>query len=448
MPTIRLPANGWHPRAYQEPAWKALHSGKKRAVLVWHRRSGKDDLCLRYLSMAAFERIGSYYYLLPEASQARKAIFDAVDPNTGHRRIDDAFPHSLRSATREQDMLIRFVNGSTFQVLGSDNYNSLMGSPPVGVVFSEWSLADPRAWPFIRPILAENGGWAIFNGTPRGKNHHYHLLKQAQANPDTWFSQVLPATETSVFTEAQLHEEREGYIAEHGLDDGEALYSQEYLCSFEAALVGAYYRDECGSIERTGRRRAVHVEPNLPVHTAWDLGGGGLSGATSIWFIQIVGNEVRLVDYHGSNGHGLPYYAKLLKEKPYTYGSHLWPHDGEHPAFVDDGTRAQVAENLGIKPIVIPKGVLADGIQATRDLLARVVIDKERCNDGWEGLTNYQREWDARLKVFRNAPRKDWASHPADALRTLATGENFIEGPASRAFLKPLDYSAINKMIV
>ena len=165
---VTLPAYGWRPRPYQRTAWAALEAGCTRIALAWHRRAGKDDVCLHWAARAAMTKVGQYWHMLPMANQARKAIWDAINPKTGRRRIDDAFPPEIREVTREQDMFIRFKNGSTWQVVGSDNYNALVGSPPLGVVFSEYALADPSAWSFLRPILAENGGWALFISTPRG----------------------------------------------------------------------------------------------------------------------------------------------------------------------------------------------------------------------------------------------------------------------------------------
>jgi len=132
----------WEPRPYQLKLWRYLARGGLRADVAAHRRWGKDEVALNWASVASVARVGGYWHLLPEASQGRKAIWDAVNPHTGRRRIDEAFPHKLRAATRDADMMIRFRNGSTWQVCGSDNYNSLVGSPPVGVVFSEWALAN------------------------------------------------------------------------------------------------------------------------------------------------------------------------------------------------------------------------------------------------------------------------------------------------------------------
>ena len=130
MTEIVLP-NGWNPRDYQLPAWNALEGGIKRLLLLWHRRAGKDDDCLHWAATQAMQRVGNYWHMLPEYAQARKSIWEAVDPHTGKRRIDEAFPDEICANKRSQDMFIRFKNGSTWQLVGSDTYNSLVGSPPI-----------------------------------------------------------------------------------------------------------------------------------------------------------------------------------------------------------------------------------------------------------------------------------------------------------------------------
>jgi len=171
--------------------------------------------------------------MLPQATQARKAIWDAVNPHTGLRRIDEVFPKDLRSNTREDMMLIRFRNGSTWQVLGSDNYDSFVGSPPRGIVFSEWALCKPQAWSYARPILLENNGWALFNGTPRGMNHHYEMYNSYMSDDD-WFVERLTAAESGLFSQEQLDKELAEYINENGKEIGEALFRQEYMTDFTA----------------------------------------------------------------------------------------------------------------------------------------------------------------------------------------------------------------------
>lgn len=236
MAVIRLP-NNWAPRDYQYPLWEYLEGGGRRAVAIWHRRAGKDDVCLHWTAKAATLRVGTYWHMLPEASQARKAIWEAVNPHTGKRRIDEAFPQAIRSTTREQEMMIRLFNGSTWQVVGSDNWNSLVGSPPVGLVYSEWALADPTSWAYLRPILAENGGWVLFITTPRGDNHAktmYELSLKSEGH----FAQLLPADKTGVFTPEQLESELLEYVQEYGKTRGEALFNQEFMVSFSPAFAG------------------------------------------------------------------------------------------------------------------------------------------------------------------------------------------------------------------
>jgi hypothetical protein len=218
MPTIELP-NGWKPRWYQRPLWDYLEKGGKRALGVWHRRAGKDDVLLHRTAVAAFERPATYWTALPEYAQARKALWTAVNPHTGKRRIDEAFPHILREATNEQEMFLRFKNGSTWQLVGSDRYDSLVGAGVAGVTFSEFSLANPSAWGYIRPMLEENNGWAAFITTPRGRNHVHDMLAMAKASP-RWFAEVLSVYDTKALTEEQLIDARAEYAALYGEDGG------------------------------------------------------------------------------------------------------------------------------------------------------------------------------------------------------------------------------------
>ena len=190
---IELP-NLWNPREYQMPLWNKMENGCKRAIAIWHRRAGKDSLSLNWTATAAHQRKGTYWHMLPEARQARKVVWDGID-RAGRRMIDQAFPPALRAKTNDQEMKIELKCGSIWQCVGSDNYDSLVGANPIGVIFSEFSVANPKAWTFLRPILAENGGWALFIYTPRGRNHGWELWSNAKQAKD-WYCSMLTVEDT------------------------------------------------------------------------------------------------------------------------------------------------------------------------------------------------------------------------------------------------------------
>lgn len=411
----------WQPRPYQMPLWRALEAGCKRAIAVWFRRAGKDDLCLHWAACSAMQRAGNYWHMLPQFNQGRRAIWEAVNPRSGRKRIDEAFPHEIRASTNTTTMTITFKNGSTWSVVGSDNFNALVGAPPVGIVFSEWALADPNAWAYLRPILAENGGWALFITTPRGRNHAATMFERAKSDPD-WFAERIRADETSVFTPETLARERRELVAEFGADVGESMFDQEYLVSFDAAVIGSYYGKAMLQAEKEGRIARVPWEPTVPVNTAWDL---GLSDQTCIWFYQIVGRERRFIDFVHGTGADLGHYVKLLKERPYVYGRHALPHDVEAGELGTGRKRVDVLNSLGLlrRDIdVVPSypGAVADGIQAVRSELPKCWFDEGKCAYGIDALRQYKREWDADRKVFREKPLHDWTSDPADAFRMFA----------------------------
>jgi phage terminase large subunit len=418
---IELP-HDWSPRDYQQPLWNYLHAGGKRAEAIWPRRHGKDDVALHYTAMAAHERVGVYWHLLPQHNQSRKAIWDAVNPHTGKRRIDEAFPVELRATTREQDMVIRFKNGSLWQVIGSDNYDALVGTPPVGVVFSEWALSDPQAWSMIRPILAENEGWALFITTPRGRNHAHRMYEMARESED-WFCERLTALDTGVFSDETLERERAELIFERGEEDGQAIFDQEYMTSWSAALPGAYYARILDRLEREGALTKVPHNPARQVHTAWDLGA---NDQTVIWFVQWTGATWNFIDYIAGTSKGIPEYVTEVRSRPYLYGEHLVPHDAgnKEKALPNAATIADTMKTLGLNGVrVVPRtNSVANDINEARKLLPICLFDAEKCAHGIDALRSYRREWDDKLRNYRDRPYHDWASDPADAFRTFAMG--------------------------
>jgi phage terminase large subunit len=417
VPTVTLP-NNWRPRPYQLKAWTYLETGGRHAELIWHRRSGKDEIALHRTACAAFERTGNYWHMLPEYSQARKAIWDAVNPHTGLRRIDEAFPREIRESENGQEMKITFKGGSSWQVVGSDSYNRLVGASPIGVVFSEWALANPAARGFIRPMLLENGGWQMYITTPRGRNHAHRTLQTAKQDPKA-FAQVLTADQTGIFTTEQLEGERQALIDDYGLDQGEAMFMQEYFCSFDAAVLGAYYGREFKRVDADGRIADVAYDPALKVHTAWDL---GYRDDTAIWFWQQVLGEVRIIDFHASSGLDFDAYIEIIRKRGYDYGHHWMPHDARAKTLASGGKSIEemARRAFGTSSVrIVPNLSVQDGIQAARRLLQRCWFD-HKAEEGTEALRQYRREYDTDKKAFRERPVHDWTSHPADAFRMLA----------------------------
>lgn len=416
-----IPYN-WTPRGYQLPAWTALEQGAKRSCLVWHRRAGKDLFALNWCVAQAFTRVGRYWHVLPTLRQGREVVWEART-NEGRPFLDhipDALdPAPGRAVTRKRDdeMTLWLANGSSYKVVGGDEVDRLIGSNPVGIVFSEWSVMDPRVWELLRPILAANGGWAIFIFTPRGRNHGWRLFEQAKKAG--WYVETLTVGDTKAIPAEAIEDERRGGMPEE-------MVQQEFYVSFDAPLVGAYYGDLLRAMKTENRIARVPWEPNALVTTGWDL---GVRDATALWFHQKVGREHHLIDFYYAAGMGLDHYAKVLHERPYAYKEHLVPHDAAVRELGAGGaSRIESAAKLGMRFRVMPRTGLQDGINAVRSILPMVWMDEEKCSTGLEGLRQYRKE---RLEgaqgpngepIYRDEPAHTWASHPADALRTLAQG--------------------------
>lgn len=424
---IRLPYR-WEPRRYQRALWNYLADGGTRAVAVHHRRAGKDEVSLHHTACAAHERVANYVHMLPIYAQARKAIWDAVNPATGKKRIDEAFPQELRAWTREHEMSIGFRNGSTWQLAGSDAYNSLVGTSYAGMVFSEYALSNPSAWGYFSPILMANGGWAVFISTPRGRNHLWDMLQLARHEQD-WFAEVLTNDDTHVFTDDQMRQELFRLQRLHGDEYGEAIWRQEYFCSFDAAVPGAIWADCIVKAEAEGRILDFEVPRGAEVHTAWDL---GRTDDTAIWFWTMAGaRQLDVFEFHASNLKNIPFYVDLLREirdrYGIRYGTHWLPHDARPRTLAAGGKSilqqftdaAKLDRDLG--RFAIGKRLdRQEGIQAARATFPLVRLHRTTCEKGIEALRHYHREWDEELQMFKDSPFHDWSSHPSDAWRGLA----------------------------
>ena len=403
---LRVPVD-WRPRPYQLPLWKFLEDGGKRAVCVWHRRAGKDLCSINWAVVSALQRPGLYWHLFPTYNQGRKIAWDGMTKDG--RAFLNHFPEELIQGKNNTEMRLTLKNGSIFQVVGTDNVDRLIGANPVGVIFSEYSVQDPRAWDYIRPILAENDGWALFIFTARGRNHGYDLLNIAKRN-ETWFQQVLSVEDTRAIPMSAVDEERAAGMPEE-------MIEQEFFCSFDAPLVGAYYGNAMARLLADKHITKVPYEPLLDVHTSWDLGVGD---STVILFFQLQGNEIRIIDYYENQGEGLAHYIKVLREKEYVYGDHYAPHDIQVRDFSTGRSRLEIARELGVRFRVAANLRIDDGIEAVRSILPRCYFDEDKCSHLIEALRQYRKDYDEKLKAYKDRPLHDWTSHPADAMRYLA----------------------------
>ena len=311
-------------------------------------------------------------------------------------------------------MFIRFKSGSTFQLVGSDNYNALVGTPPIGLTASEWALANPTAWAYLSPILAENGGWASFISTPRGNNHLKSMYDRLKSDA-RWFVQLLAVKDTGAISAQAIEDQRKEYEALFGDEMAELLIDQEFNCSWSGAMVGAYWGAALATAEREGRIGVVQIDPKHPVHTAWDL---GKAVNNPIWCFQVIKGRPRIVDFYRPETDDLEDWCKWLDEKGY-HGNDYVPHDAMQANWGAKRTRFDTLKALGRKPKMVEKVSVADGINAGRETIKVAEFDAERCELGIDGLKAYRREWDDDRKTFLENPVKDWAEHIGSSFRYL-----------------------------
>jgi hypothetical protein len=386
-----------------------FHDRKERwAVIVAHRRCGKTVACINDLIVKALlenKQHAQYAYIAPFYSQAKSVAW----------RYLERFSEPVLAKSNQSELWVELINGARIRLFGADNPDALRGNFLDGVVLDEMADMKPSVWgEIIRPLLADRLGWATFIGTPKGHNAFYDIYNEA-TKKSNWYTKVLRADKTNLLAQSEL-------------DDAQATmssnqYEQEFLCSFEAAILGAYYGQEMRRITDLDRITTVDYDPMFPCHTAWDL---GFNDSTSIWWFQVVYGEIRVLDHHSSNGQSIPYYTGLIAQKEadfgYKYGYHYLPHDAKAKTLASGGKSIieQIATKIDIKHLkIVPNLSIQDGIQATRLALTRTWFDN-RCEEGIECLRQYQREWNDDKKSFNDRPKHDWTSHSADAFRYLS----------------------------
>jgi len=392
---------GYHAR----PQFAPFHARRQRwACLVCHRRSGKTVACIMDLVDAALrckKPEGRFAYMSPTYAQSKDTAWAYL------KRFTAEIPGVEQ---RESDLMVVFPNGARVRLYGSEFYDRLRGTYADGMVLDEFADINPRAWPeVLRPSLADRQGWAVFIGTPKGRNEFWRVHEHARTDP-AWYSLVLKASDTGLLPDTELADMRAMMTPEQ--------YLQELEVSFDAAIMGAYYGRDLAEAEAAGRITSVPYDPAVPVHTAFDL---GVADSTAIFFFQVIGKELHVIDYYEASGYGLPHYAAVLAARGYTYGTEYLPHDGMAREMGTGRSRFETLHDLTNRwPRIVPQQSVMDGINAARITIGSAWFDAGKCHDGLEALRAYRANYDERNKVFQDRPAHTWASHGADAFRYMA----------------------------
>lgn len=390
------------------------------AVMVAHRRAGKTVACINDVIRAALttdKTDARYAYIAPQFNQAKDVAWSYV------KRFAGVVPGV---EFNEAELRCDLPNGSRIRLYGADNPDRLRGIYLDGVILDEYADMRPSIWgEVLRPLLADRKGWAVWIGTPKGRNA-FHAIWEAADGASDWYRVMLRASETGLVDADELHAARQQMTPEQ--------YAQEFECSFDAAILGAYYAKDIAEAERDGRITSVPWEKGHQVHVAWDL---GIGDSTALVFAQMVGREWRIIDFYEASGVGLDHYVGVLREKPYSYGAQILPHDAEAKELGTGKSRVEVLGTLGLTNIKVLKATrVDDGINAVRMTLPKCWFDKRKCEGLLEALRQYRTEYDEKRKAFRANPLHDWTSHAADAMRYLCVGlEQSLPKP-----IKPIKY--------
>lgn len=427
MTQIILP-NGYAPREIgQRNMMRYFDNGGRRGVYVWPRRFGKDLSMLHQTVKMAHERVGTYYHVLPNHKQARKVLWDAID-NDGRRIMNTAIPKEIRASTNETEMKIGLKCGSMWQLVGGDYYDSLMGSNPVGLVFSEAALTDPRAWSFFRPILAANGGWASFISTPRGYNWFWDMLQLAKSDP-SWDWSHLTSYETGHITQDALDAERREMPDE--------LFRQEYLCDFSAANVGAIFGRWVEQAEKEGRIGMIEPWAEGEVWVSSDI---GFRDKAAFWWWRIERGGFSMIDYDEASGLDAEEWIERLRDNHQRAHKILLPHDARARTFqsrhsvIEQFLKGDIADEVRVNP----QRKKTDSINAGRKVLGSCRFDAFKCQDGLAALREYHYEYDEKTRTFMATPAHDWSSHAADAfMEGAAMLQDYVAPPEPKRVIVP-----------
>ncbi len=413
------------------PQFIPYHDRTERfSKLVAHRRFGKTVGCINDKIRKALTNTRAfppphYSYVAPTFVQAKDVAWEYL------KHYSAPIP-GIR--TNESELWVEYPNKARVRLYGADNYERMRGLYNDGVTIDEPGQIDPRAWPeVIRPTLSDYKGWATFIGTPKGRNWFYYVDREEDRTTlnTEFFRLTLKASETGILDQEELDSARKMLSAEQ--------YEQEYECSFDAAVVGAYYGRLMAAAEndKPSRITGVPYEPSARVWTWWDL---GIRDATAIWFAQVVGREIHLIDYYEMTGADLGHYVKELDAKPYIYAGHIVPHDAQAKELGTGKSRLEVLASLRLKNITVaPMHRVEDGINAVRQILPRCWFDAKKCARAIDAMKLYRADYDDKLQALRPRPVHDWTSHAADAFRygALAIDQTMDQGAFSRSIKYP-----------
>ena len=411
---------GYRPRAHFRP----FHASKKRwRYVVAHRRAGKSVAFINDLIRAALQNprdvpVPRYAYVGPTFAQSKDLVWNYI------KQYTKDLPGVSYS---ESELTCKLPTRAQITLYGGGQaYNRIRGLYLDGAVLDEYPLINPEALnSVIRPALADYSGFGIVAGTPAGRDHFYDLKVQAERNPDLWDVFNIPVTETDALDPDEL-EEMQRTMTPH-------QYEREMLCSFEAPVENSYYGDLMVQARMSGRLTRVPYEPRAKVITAWDL---GMKDLTSIWFAQKIGQEIRFIDFYQSSGKGLDHYARVLQEKGYLYGFHLFPHDIKLREMGTGRSRFEIvlSLDLGGDALIVPDHSPADRIAGARSVIPIAWFDEERCELGIDALRSYHVQPAPSGATVRDAPAHTWASHAADAFGYFAMGLHLTTAWAPGAF--------------
>ena len=413
-------------RTWQQDCWD---NQKRFNVLVVHRRAGKTVYAIKWLIKHTLrcERPNPRgAYVAPLYRQAKAIAWTYLKE----------FTRDIPGTTfNESELRAIFRNGAEIRLLGAAEPDSLRGLYVDAAVCDEMAQFAPRAWTeVLRPALADRQGKALIIGTVFGRANQFYEFYRDAEDKEHWYRNLLTVHDTDAIDPEELKLVQE--------DMSEDEWKQEMLCDWDSAVKGSYYGQIMNGIEKANQITTVPHDPDLLVHTSWDL---GMADSTVVAYWQkLSAGEVRCIDVDEFQNTGLSDIVGQLRSKPYGYGSHILPHDAKVRELGTGKSRVEVLRSLGIEPTICRGLSVQDGISAVRGLLPRVWFDRVRCFQLVEALKTYRSDWNDERRVFTKQPMHTWEGHFADAVRYFAIMEKHGLGDS----WAPVDYSNLNRAVI